>query len=191
MRLSKILLLQALRLWIIGAAVHPPERIPMNEPKKKRSKRIGIVGLVAFLALGLTIVFLSATLSRPGIGIIGNPSPNAPSPVGTWKHESGNVIRFFADGTAISRKGGQTTHIEWQLDGTDLGYFFHGPPDSMGGRLNRVFCTLGVDGYDQPYNKFKLVEATSEKLVLTIDEDPPVEGAFERGDRIEYVAVPE
>ena len=165
----------------------------MKEGKRRRPKLVWIVCLVAVAVLGLAMFGFLAALSRPGIGIVDNNNADEGiSPVGTWKSERGTIWRILADGTAtLASSRGEVMHVDWRLDGTEFGFFYHGPQNSVGGRWSRIHYRLGLGG-DWPHDRFKLVEVLPDKMIMAIDEEPKAGvTSFERGDLIKFVAVPE
>jgi len=61
--------------------------------------------------------------------------------------QTGAIYDIKTDGTAIIKtSSGEVTHIDWRLDGTEFGMFYHGAPSNIRGRLGRSFYRVGLHG---------------------------------------------
>jgi len=164
----------------------------MVEEKKHESPNLTWMGCLLVVLLLFGSLFLSGVvLSRSGIGIIGNVNETSGSHAGVWKGKvNGNVMRINSDGTGTLRRNGRDEYFEWRLEGNDFGIFQFSKAKSVSASINRMIRGLGLHG-ERAHSNFKLVEVTSDKLTLALDDEPHPKSGYKRGDHIEYEAVSE
>ena len=157
----------------------------------KSSKLVWIGCLLVFLLLSGSLFLSGFVLSRGGIGIIGIVNEASSSPVGVWKGKvNGSVMRINPDGTGTLLRDGREEYFEWRLAGNEFGIFQFSKAKSVRASIYRTLRGLGLQG-ERGHSNFKLVEVTSDKLTLALDDEPHSKSGYQLGDHIEYEAVPE
>ena len=164
----------------------------MVEEKRHKSRSVAWMGCLLVFLLLLGSLFLGGiVLSRTGIGIIDSANGVSASPVGVWKGKvNGSVMRINPNGTGTLLRDGREEYFEWRLDGNEFGMYQFSKAKSVGASLNRVMRGLGLQG-ERGHSNFKLVEVTSDKLMLALDDEPHSKSGHKLGDHIAYEAVSE
>lgn len=162
----------------------------MADEKKYMSSNIALMGcFLALVLLSLSMFLSGAVLSRRGIGIIGNVKEATGSPVGAWKGSvNGSVMRINPDGTGMLLRDGREEYFEWRLAGNELAIFQFAKPQSVRASIHRTLRGLGLQG-ERGHSNFKLVEVTSDKLMLALDDELHHKSGYQLGDHIEYESL--